>query len=238
MRLDKFVEEEIITESILDRGIFKAVFMGGSAGSGKSYVLKKIKSGGIEPRIVNVDVFIEKFGGNSYENFYDRSKHLTVNQLTLYINSCLPLFIDITSTEPTSTVKRYNILENIGYDMALVFVNTSLETALERNRNRERTIPDDMVKDYHDKAQKMKGFLRTKFPLFMEVKNDEGELTDSVILHAYKKMEFFYDSPVKNPIGQQHVQKMRENGWKYLTPELMTMGELKQMTSQWYRSTM
>jgi hypothetical protein len=72
----------------------------------------------------------------------------------------------------------------------------------------------------------------------MEVKNDVGELTDDVILKAFKKMEFFYDSPVKNPIGQQNVQRMRENGWKYLTPNIYTMGELKQMTSQWYRSTM
>jgi len=238
MRLEDWIEEEVITESILDRGVFKAVFMGGSAGSGKSYVLKKIKSGSIEPRVVNVDVFIEKFGNYSYEDFYDRSKHLTVNQLTLYIDSCLPLFIDITSTEPTNTVKRYNILENLGYDMAIVFVNTSLETAIERNRQRKRVIPDELVQDYHDKAQKMKGFLRTKFPLFLEVKNDTGELTDDVVLHAFKKMEFFYDSPVKNPIGQQHLQRMRENGWKYLTPNIFTMGELKQMTSQWYRSTM
>lgn len=238
MRLEDWIEEEVITESVLDRGVFKAVFMGGSAGSGKSYVLKKIKSGSIEPRIVNVDVFIEKFGNYSYTDFYDRSKHLTVNQLTLYIDSCLPLFIDITSTDPTNTVKRYNILENLGYDMAIVFVNTSLETAIERNRQRKRVIPDELVQDYHDKAQKMKGFLRTKFPLFLEIKNDTGELTDDVILRAFKKMEFFYDSPVKNPIGQQYLQRMRENGWKYLTPNIFTMGELKQMTSQWYRSTM
>jgi tRNA uridine 5-carbamoylmethylation protein Kti12 len=156
--------------------------------------------------------------------------------MTLYINSCLPLFIDATSADPSGTVKRYNILENLGYDMALVFVNTSLETAMERNRSRKRIIPDETVKDYYAKVQKMKGFLRTKFPLFMEIKNDVGELTDEVITHAFKKMEFFYDSPIKNPIGQQTIQKMRDNGWKYLVPEVYSMAELKQMVSQWYRS--
>lgn len=244
-RLEGFVEEEILAESILDRGIFKAVFMGGAAGSGKSYVAKKIKSGSIEPRIVNVDTHIEKFGAGSkgdeqwadvYDTFWDKSKHLTMSQLLLYINSCLPLFIDSTSTEPSNLVRRYNVLENIGYDMAFCFVDTSLETALQRNKDRQRTIPDELVKDYHDKSQKTKSFLRSKFPLFMEVKNDKGELNDEVVLNVFKKMLFFYDSPVQNPIGQDVIQKMRDNGYKYLTPELYSMSELKGMISSWYRS--
>jgi hypothetical protein len=47
--------EYIMNEGIQDKGIFKACFMSGSAASGKSYVITKITSGQINPRIVNTD---------------------------------------------------------------------------------------------------------------------------------------------------------------------------------------
>ena len=51
MRLENY----LISEGINDKGIFKACFMCGHPGAGKSYTLTKIKSGIIEPRIVNID---------------------------------------------------------------------------------------------------------------------------------------------------------------------------------------
>ena len=50
-----------LTEGIEDKGIFKAVFLAGHPGSGKSYTLDRIKSGQIEPRIVNTDKFVEHY---------------------------------------------------------------------------------------------------------------------------------------------------------------------------------
>ena len=44
MRLQQF-----LTEGIEDKGIFKAVFMAGHPGAGKTFVLNSIKSGQIEP---------------------------------------------------------------------------------------------------------------------------------------------------------------------------------------------
>jgi hypothetical protein len=174
MRLDKFVEETKI-ESIFGRGTFKAVVMTGSPVS-KSYTLKKIKSGNIETRLIGVD-----------ENY-----------LKLYVNSCLPLFIDATSSNPGNIAKRYNALESLGYDTALVLVNADLRTEAIRHS------------------------------LLIEIK-DIKELNDDAILQISKKMEFFYDTPVKNPIGQQNVQRMRENGWKCIVPELYSPSELKRM---------
>ena len=52
-------ENYLITEGINDKGIFKAVFMVGFPGAGKSFVITKIKSGEVEPRIVNTDKTIE-----------------------------------------------------------------------------------------------------------------------------------------------------------------------------------
>jgi len=55
MKLQQF----IINESINDKGILKSVFMGGTPGAGKSYVLKKITDGNVNPRIVNTDTWTE-----------------------------------------------------------------------------------------------------------------------------------------------------------------------------------
>ena len=58
-RLKTYIQEDIISEGINDKGIFKACFMAGTPGSGKSYVISKISDGAIEPRIVNSDKMTE-----------------------------------------------------------------------------------------------------------------------------------------------------------------------------------
>jgi len=133
MKFGDFIADKdyLLSESILDKGIFKACYMAGHSGSGKSYTLSKIKSGSIEPRIVNVDKYIEYFGKDYEKAFYDKSKILLTNQLTLYVDSVLPLAVDVTASSPNSVVRRYGILDYFGYDQAMVFVNCSLETALE-----------------------------------------------------------------------------------------------------------
>lgn len=52
-RLYEFLKS--LNEGINDKGIFKAAFMSGSSAAGKSYVISRITSGSIEPRIVNTD---------------------------------------------------------------------------------------------------------------------------------------------------------------------------------------
>ena len=45
-------------------------------------------------------------------------------------------------------------LRSLGYDIHMVFVNTSLDVALERNRNRPRKLPDAVIIDSHRQIQK------------------------------------------------------------------------------------
>ena len=235
MRLDSYIAQDpMIIESINDRGIFKAVFMAGGAGSGKSYVLSKVKSGSIEPRVVNVDKFIE-FYNTSYAEFYDKSKQLTKSQLLNYINSVLPLAIDMTAAHVDSAIQKQKILELLGYDTAMIFVTTSLETSLNRARSRTRKVPDEEVIKYHDLLLKAKDILRSQFPLFIEVKNDSGELTNDIVLKIFKRMSFFYEAPLKNQIGIETIRTMKENNYKYLIPNIYEEAELKTIVDKWYR---
>lgn len=233
-------EYNLLSEGINDKGIFKAVFMCGSSGAGKSYVLTKIKSGSIEPRIVNTDKFIEFYGSEWTRWVVDKSKYLTKSQLVLYLNSMLPLAIDGTSANPNAIIRRQGILESIGYDTSMVFIKTPLETALRRVKERHqemgRYVPDEFVKKSYESVTKLKGFYRGKFSPFIEIENDDGELTNEAVVNAFKKMTSFYSSKLKNPLGQDKIDKMKEEGEKYLMPSTMTKEEIQGLVSVWYRT--
>jgi len=237
MRLDKFM----VIEGINDKGIFKAVFMAGHPGAGKTTVLNSVKSGSIEPRWVNTDKaypLFKEWWNSDWPKVSSKVKTISKNQLAGYINSMLPLAIDGTAGSASTIMKRKHILESMGYDTAMIFVNTSLETSVERALEREaktgREVKPEFIKKIYADIQKHKNFYRGKFDTWMEVDNDKGELTEEVVVNAFKFMGNFYNSPVQNPIGQEKIKKMKENGWKYLDPNITSIDTIKSTLSGWY----
>jgi len=210
--------------------------------SGKTYTLSKIKSGSIEPRIINTDKlfpFYKDQWGEEWGEIKDKVKTLSKNQLLLYLNSMLPLAVDGTAAKPTIVLRRKSVLETMGYDTAMVFVNTSLETALKRAKERQkrtgREVKEDFIREAYEKINKLKQFYRGKFIDWIEVNNDEGELTDSVITNTFKHMLNFYNSPIVNPIGKEYKKEMIDNGWKYLSPNILSIDVIKSTASLWYK---
>ena len=66
------------------------------------------------------------------------------------------------------------MLDKLGYEYKMVFVNTSLETALERNRARPRKLRDDIVSnDWHNVQKNMSEFKRAFKKDFIEIRNDD-----------------------------------------------------------------
>ena len=224
-----------LTEGIEDKGIFKAVFLAGHPGSGKSYTLSKIKSGQIEPRIVNTDKFVEHFKNADWMAIGDKVRRLNNNQLVLYLNSMLPLAVDGTSGSVQAMLRRRGLLESMGYDTAMVFVNTDLETAIKRVQQRDRKVEEEFIRESFKKLNENKKFYRSKFDTFIEVDNNDGELTNKAITHAFNFLTSFYNSPVKNPVGKRRIKEMKLNKWKYLEPNVMTRDEVKKIVSVWYR---
>jgi len=224
-----------LTEGIEDKGIFKAVFLAGHPGSGKSYTLDRIKSGQIEPRIVNTDKFVEHYKNADWMAIGDKVRKLNNNQLVLYLNSMLPLAVDGTSGSISAMLRRRGILESMGYDTAMVFVNTDLETAIRRVQGRDRKVEEEFIRESFKKVNENKKFYRSKFDTFIEVDNNDGELTNKAITHAFNFLTSFYNSPVKNPVGKRRIKEMKLNKWKYLDPNVMPRDEIKKIVSVWYR---
>jgi len=229
--------QDYIIEGINDKGIFKACFMCGSAGAGKSYTLSKVKSGSIEPRIVNTDKsfpLFKKWWNTDWGKIRVKVKTINKNQLTMYINSMLPLAVDGTAGKTSTILKRIGILEYFGYDVAMIFINTSLETAIERASKRERKVDMDFVRQIHKEVNVAKNFYRGKFSTWMEVNNDEGMLTDKVIVDAFKFMNNFYNAPIQNPVGIDHKKTLIETGEKYLSPTILSMEKINKGIDAWY----
>ena len=74
-----------------------------------------------------------------------RSKELVAKQQQSYAEGGLGLLIDSTGRIYDTIAKIKQELENTGYKTTMVFVNTDIQTALRRNKKRERTLPDELI---------------------------------------------------------------------------------------------
>ena len=191
-----YKEEDLvldISEGIHDPGIFKAIILAGGPGSGKSRVAKELGLASMGLVVVNSDVFfvqLLKRKGLSLKmpknEMEDRevaramAKVRTDKKLTTLINARMGVIIDSTSGDQQKSQKIITMLQKTGYDVKVIFINTSLETAKKRNKNRDRTLPDKVVEFSWTGAQKVKGVLKRSAGSkeYHEVQNDEDGTID------------------------------------------------------------
>ena len=154
-----------VEEGINDPHIFKAVFMAGGPGSGKSFVAKKMLRGtGL--KMVNSDEVFElimnkdgiemtpdNVGSDAGQERREKAKVLTMKRKNIFLDGKLGVVIDGTGKDVMKIGKIKDRLEGLGYDSMMLFVNTSLDVAKERNLKRDRSVPEDMVVDMWKQVQ-------------------------------------------------------------------------------------
>ena len=218
-----YLDNPQILEGINDKGIFKAIFLAGTPGAGKS-TMQKALIGGVSPKIVNTDKFVRDFYGikkEVYNIFTDvapdsvvkKAISLTQAQLFQYINSMLPLIIDSTSSNPSNLLKRNGMLQSFGYDTGMIYVKTSLETAIRRNEDRKKAgnggVPEEFLKSTYEKLESMLDYYKEHFKFFKVVENEYDNAYSLDFNKIYKDTQAFFSSPVKNPIGRDYIQKLK-----------------------------
>ena len=193
---------QIITEGVYDPGIFKAFFLAGGPGSGKTFVTRAA-FGGTGLKVVNSDASFEramKKAGLSLkmpdaEEYFRnivraKAKMTTATQLDTYMQGRLGLVIDATGRDINVINTQKRMLDQIGYDSYMIFVNTSLEVALERNQNRPRSIPEYIVTNSWNGVQRNIGqFQRIFSPnrmLIVDNNRSEKELVTITLNTAAK----------------------------------------------------
>jgi predicted kinase len=237
IKLKDILREIEIEEGVNDPNILKAVFLAGGPGSGKSTVAKHLfgiptpgfTTGGLKN--VNSDRFFEfmlkkqglstDLASMSPEEFErttvgpesprGRAKQTYKTAEALYLGGRLGMLIDGTGDNVKKIQAYADKLQNeFGYDTYMVFVNTPMEVALERNNNRERKLPRHIVEDSWKEAQKAKEFYKKMFGnRFIEVMNDKntpkGQPLD-IDPQASKAVDKFLAQPVNNPIGKKWIE--------------------------------
>jgi adenylate kinase len=179
-RENKQTFKQFMSESTADAGILKAVFVVGVPGAGKTYTLNKL-SGAISPKIVNTDRAVEyvsqkhqvQVNNSNYPAFKDNVQRITQKTLASYLNGLLPLFIDSTSNDASNILSRVGILESLGYDVGMIFIDTDLDTAINRAANRpenlKREVDQDFIKKVHAQAHQNKAYFASKFSFFISI---------------------------------------------------------------------
>ena len=195
--------QQYITEGVYDPSIFKAFFLAGGPGSGKSWVSARALSG-MGLKVINSDSAFESklkkekmtlnFAAHDEKEIIkrdairSRSKAIAGMQLNMALEGRLGLIIDSTARDVEKIQQQAQNLRSIGYDIHMVFVNTSLDVALERNRGRPRSLPDAIIINSHKQIQKNMGRLQRIFGVRNFVVVDNNEVAQDVNPTVHKRI--------------------------------------------------
>ena len=118
------------------------------------------------------------------------AKEFVGKQIDQYMKGRLGLIIDATGRDYSIIQRQSSMLKHLGYDCYMVFVNTSLEVALERNRTRSRSIPEYIVQKSWKGVQANMGAFQRIFGaskmLIVDNNRSEKELITSTLNTASK----------------------------------------------------
>lgn len=228
--------EEFVGEGVYDPGILKAFFMAGGPGSGKSFVATELfdfpkgKVGSVSYatglKLVNNDNAFEKGLKDAGYNagdladlakdpdkwaevmvIRDRAKKLTRGLQNNYLNSRLGQVIDGTGKDFDKISRDRDIYQDLGYDTYMVFVNTSLEVALERNQMRERKLDDKMVEKMWKEVQNNLGHFQKLFGSDKMLIVDNSTYGEDLLDQAEQQINKNLSTPVQNPLGKRWIQE-------------------------------
>ena len=205
-----------LQEGVYDPNILKAFFLAGGPGSGKSYVVKRT-TGGLGMKIVNSANAFEKLlkdAGLSLkmppeeeeprEKVRGRAKEITAKRQANYIEGRLGLIRDGTGREYDRISKQARELEGLGYDTHMIFVNTSIDVALERNAKRARSVPTSIVVNSWKATQANIGKFQNLFGNnFIILDNNDAD--EDMMFQIYKRVKKLANKKVQNHRGKAWI---------------------------------
>ena len=198
-----------LQEGVYDPNIFKAFFLAGGPGSGKSYVVRRT-TGGTGLKVVNSDDAFEsllKKAGLSLkmppeeferkEKVRAHAKKLTAKRQANYLDGRLGLIIDGTGRQSNKILRQKASLEELGYDTYMIFVNTSIDVALQRNEKRARSLQSSFVIQSWKEVQANIGAFNNMFRKgFIVIDNNDAD--EDVFQSVWKRIQGLLRKKVTN----------------------------------------
>ena len=209
--------EQFLKEGVYDPNIFKAVFMAGGPGSGKSHIAGKT-TGGLGLKIINSDSAFERYlkqeglslkmpDSETVERDVERerAKKVTASKKYLAVRGRLGIIIDGTGHKYDKVAGQSAMLEQLGYETSMVFVNTSLEVALHRNEQRARSVKPTLVKkswqDVQNNMRKFQNYFGASNFFIVDNNGFEEDMLEISTKHIRKAIS----SPVNNVIAKAWI---------------------------------
>ena len=203
-----------LQEGLYDPNIFKAFFLAGGPGSGKSFVTNNA-FGGTGLKTINSDTAFErslkKHGlslkmpedeAEARDIIRDRAKAMTGSQMDLSIKGRLGLVIDGTGRDYDKIKEQKALLDQLGYDSYMIFVNTTLEVALQRNSVRERSVPEYITRKSWEQVQSNIGRFQNTFGMgnmiIIDNSKDDKELTTVVMNKCSQAVRRLLSNKIKS----------------------------------------
>ena len=193
---------------------------------------KALKDNGINPKDLakyedeNGKMWNFIAGEDNPNSIRNQAKKITKQQQAFYEAGRLGMIIDGTGDEVMKIKKKKEHAESLGYDCYMIFVNTSLEVAQERNASRDRTLSSELVEEIWKACQNNLGAFQSMFGgNFIIVDNTEykkyqskvrdrksGEIkiVDTAIAqNIQKSINAFLRKPIYNQIGKKWIETAR-----------------------------
>jgi hypothetical protein len=218
------LHESILAEGVHDKGIFKAVFLGGGPGSGKDYVLSNTLDGHgmIE---INSDKALEYLMDkeNLDKRMPDdeeaqrnvirkRAKDVAEIRHLMALQGRNGLIINGTGADPQEYIEIKKRLDKLGYDTSMIMVNTKDEVSrarnIERGQNGGRTVPENIRKQKWEAVQKARAEFGKIFRNnYIEFDNSEDlrnappdvvKAKKEEMMQIHKEIEKFVNAPPKS----------------------------------------
>ena len=216
--------EQLLTEGVHDKAIFKAVFLSGGPGSGKDYVLDNTLAGHGLTEInsdkaleflmdkKNLDKTMPASEKEARDIVRGKAKDLTELRQRLALLGRNGLIINGTGDDPKKYAKIKKELEELGYETSMIAVNTKDEVSSKRNIERGqrggRTVPENIRKEKWDSVNNARPEMAKLFGTnYMEFDNSEDlrsaqpevvKAKKEELLQLYKGIQDFVKRPPKN----------------------------------------
>ena len=214
--------EQFLKEGVYDLNIFKAVFMAGGPGSGKTWIAGRT-AGGLGLKAINQDdpfeIYLKKAGLSlkmpdsetaERDPLRAKAKRVTVKKQAAAVEGRLGLLIDGTGHKYDELTNRAGMLSQLGYEPSMIFVNTSLEVALYRNEKRTRSVQPSLVKQSWKDVQANMGKYQSFFgPANFFIVDNNGFEEDMLDIST-KQIRRAISKPVKNAIATAWIANEME----------------------------
>ena len=223
--------ESVLLEGVHDQSIFKAVFLAGGPGSGKDYVLSNTLEGQGLIEISSdkaLEFLMDKKGldktmpateKDKRDIVRTRAKNITELKQRLAIMGRNGLIVNGTGEDYEKISRIKEKLEELGYESAMILVNTEDEISKQRNIERGqrggRTVPEQVRKEKWQNVQNSRPeFAKLFGDKYMEFDNSQDlrqappevvKAKKEELLQLYTNIKEFVGKPPATETSQEWV---------------------------------